>query len=330
MGPMSKRVDAIRTLFAQSALSADNAPERAPSGPVRSIRDTFSDVERENDALRAELAGAARVVEIAPELIDPSPFADRFAHEPDAAYLTLKASIEDRGQEVPIMVRPHASAPGRYQAAYGHRRLRAALELKRPVKAIVRALVDDDLVIAQGLENSAREDLSFIERAIFACSMEDTGIERATIQQALAVDRAEASKLISVARAVPRDIVLAIGKAAKVGRPRWLEFAESLKAPAALKRVRKAIAEPGFREAAPDERFLRALRAAKAVEAPAKRPAALRVNDAAGAPLAHLRAGRREVRLELTKYDGARFAEFLAERLPELCREFSETQGAAD
>jgi ParB family chromosome partitioning protein len=78
------------------------------------LKDTFSDVERENEALRAQLAEAARVLELSPELIDPSPFADRFAHDPDPAFQALKASIAERGQEVPILVRFYPSAAGRY------------------------------------------------------------------------------------------------------------------------------------------------------------------------------------------------------------------------
>jgi len=327
---VSKRVDAIRTLFAQSPLSTDNAPERMASGPVRSIRDTFSEVERENDALRAELSSAPRVVELDARTIEPSPFADRFTNADDAAYLALKASIEERGQEVPILVRPHPGKPGRYQAAYGHRRLRAAQDLQRPVKAIVRALADDDLVIAQGLENSAREDLSFIERAVFAHNLEEAGVERAVIGQALAVDRAEIAKLIAVARAVPRDIALAIGKAAKAGRPRWLAFAEALKGAAALKRVRKAIAEPAFAQSPADERFGLALRAALAASEAANRPAPLQVHDAAGAKLARVSSGLKQVRIELAHSDGLRFARFLAERLPDLLQAFVETESASD
>ena len=60
------------------------------------------------------------------------------------------------------------------------------------MKAIVRALSDDELIIAQGVENSAREDLSFIERAVFALRLETAGRNRVVIQQALAIDRAEA------------------------------------------------------------------------------------------------------------------------------------------
>ena len=50
---MSKRTDTIRSLFAAQAampLSADNArvaPPRVTAGSVRSVRDTFSEVEKE-------------------------------------------------------------------------------------------------------------------------------------------------------------------------------------------------------------------------------------------------------------------------------------------
>ena len=88
---MSKRTDTIRSLFTQPAspaLSADNnTPEsrRVAAGAVRSMKETFSDIERENETLRARIAGGEQVVEIRPALIDPSPFADRFTQEDDAS-----------------------------------------------------------------------------------------------------------------------------------------------------------------------------------------------------------------------------------------------------
>ena len=51
---------------------------------------------------------------------------------------------------------------GFYQVAYGHRRVRATAILGIKVRAIVRDLTDAELVIAQGQENNARQDLSFI------------------------------------------------------------------------------------------------------------------------------------------------------------------------
>ena len=47
------------------------------------------------------------------------------AADVDAAFEALKQSIGERGQEIPVLLRAHASAPGRFQAAFGHRRIRA-------------------------------------------------------------------------------------------------------------------------------------------------------------------------------------------------------------
>ncbi|WP_043333505.1 plasmid partitioning protein RepB [Methylosinus sp. LW4] len=325
---MSKRTDTIRSLFAQPPapmLSADNNPEprRVAAGAVRSMKETFSDIERENEALRARIAAGEQVVDVDPGAIDPSPYADRFLQEEDASFEALKQSIADRGQEIPVLLRPNPTLAGRYQTAFGHRRIRAALQLGRPVKAIIRALGDDDLVIAQGVENSAREDLSFIERAVFARRLESAGRSRSVIQQALAIDRAEASKLISVAKAVPDDVVRAIGKAPRIGRGRWQEFAELLREGSALKRARDAITLPAFSLLDGDARFARALAAAKRGEAE-QRPARpiIEIKNSAGQSVAEIRASERDVKVTLAKVDGSAFARFLAARLPELLEEY--------
>ena len=326
---MSKRSDTIRSLFAQPpspVLSADNnlpEPRRVASGAVRSMKETFSEIERENEILRARFAGGEQVVEIDADLIDPSPFADRFPQEDDPSFESLKQSISERGQEIPVLLRAHATAPGRYQTAFGHRRIRAARALGRTVKSIVRELSDDDLIIAQGLENSAREDLSFIERAVFALRLEVAGRSRAVIQHALTIDRAEASKLISVAKAVPEDLILAIGKATRIGRGRWQEFAELLRERSTIDRVRVAASSPRFAKANADERFAQALSAAKKQDMgkPPIRPA-IEIKDAVGRAIAEIRTSDRDVRVTLAKPDGSAFARFLSERLPILFEEF--------
>ena len=104
---MSKRTDTIKSLFAARAstpLSADNAvmmPPRVTAGSVRSVRDTFSEVEKENEELRKQMETGVRVVEIDPELIDPSPLSDRLREDADLSFESLKQSIAQRGQEVP-------------------------------------------------------------------------------------------------------------------------------------------------------------------------------------------------------------------------------------
>lgn len=324
---MSKRTDAIRSLFttpATSMLSADNAPAkpRVSAGSVRSLQDTFSEVEKENERLRARLADGEAVLQIDPSLIDPSPVADRLGEALDESYEALKASIAERGQEVPALLRPHPSQPGRYQTAYGHRRVRVAQELGRSVAAILRPMSDDELVVAQGVENSAREDLTFVERALFALRLEERAFDRAVIQQALAIDRAEASKLISVARAVPLDLIQAIGRAPKVGRGRWQALAEALKKPDAIKRARKALGRDSVRETQSDARFLKAFEAAVAEEAerPDKRQRDVLVHD--GAPFARVDLTHRELKLMIDRTSHGGFTDYLLDKLPTLFADY--------
>ncbi|WP_164125936.1 ParB/RepB/Spo0J family partition protein, partial [Stenotrophomonas maltophilia] len=70
--------------------------------------------------------------------------------EQNAAFRDL---IRQHGQNVPILVRPKPGDTEGYEVAFGHRRLRAARELGIKVRAVVRSLTDEQLVIAQGQEN---------------------------------------------------------------------------------------------------------------------------------------------------------------------------------
>ena len=104
---MSKRTQSIRSMFSgQSEHSVDGdikrpALPRMSSGAVRSLKDTFSDVEKEYEVLRAKLASGQLAVEIDPTLIDPSPLADRFSEQDPASFEALITSIRERGQEIP-------------------------------------------------------------------------------------------------------------------------------------------------------------------------------------------------------------------------------------
>ena len=331
---MSKRTDTIRGLFTAphpAPLSADNnlpaTPARVASGAVRSLKDSFSEVERENQELRDKIAAGASIIEIDPTLVDPSPVSDRFRDDDAVSYETLKQSIAQSGQEVPVLIRLHPTVPGRYQSAYGHRRIRAARELGVPVRAILKPLSDEALVVAQGLENAPREDLSFIERAIFAMHIEDAGHKRSVVQDALAIDRAEASKLIAVAKAIPYEIIEAIGKAPKIGRGRWQSFADLLADAAALKRARGTINEPAFSGRDTDQRFLTTFNAAtRQTEKSASkksRDASVPAPDAQR--IARVHHAAREVKLSIDRKIPASFADFLLEQLPHLFETFSKS-----
>ena len=163
------------------------------------------------------------IVEIDPGLIDASFVNDRLSGD-DEAFEELKASIAASGQDTPVLLRPHPEAADRYMVVFGHRRVRAARALGRPVRAVVKEMDDVAHVLAQGQENTARADLSFIEKALFAKNLADLGQAKEVIQQALTIDGTLLSRMLSVASTVPTHVIAAIGPAKQIGRDRWEDF----------------------------------------------------------------------------------------------------------
>ncbi|MGH1467022.1 MAG: plasmid partitioning protein RepB [Cognatishimia sp.] len=164
------------------------------------------------------------VIEVDVALVDWAGNIDRL-EENDADHQALMQSIQEYGQQVPVLLRPNPDNPERFQVVYGRRRLRALRDLGLHAKALIRDLDDRALIIAQGQENSARKDLTFIERANFARQMRDAGYDRKVIGDALHVDKTVISRMLSVADLVPVALIEAIGPAPSVGRDRWLALA---------------------------------------------------------------------------------------------------------
>jgi ParB family transcriptional regulator, chromosome partitioning protein len=229
------------------------AARGAPGMLTRSIGDLAAKASAAKD-LEARLTSGQVIVELETEAIDPSFISDRMAQD-DEAYAALRAAIAAEGQNSPILVRPHPKEPGRYQVAFGHRRLRAAKDLGRPVRAVVRSLSDQELVLAQGQENSARADLSFIERARFARQLEDFGYGRDVIMSALAVDKTTVSRMISVTRRIPPAVIDAIGPAPSTGRDRWTDLANRFEEGDKGKAYPVLLEKKAFQEADSDVRF---------------------------------------------------------------------------
>ena len=303
-----------------STTSLDGPAERIPAGPVRSMGLALDRMERESRDLEKALAAGSAVVELAPELIDISFVRDRLSASDDVSFESLKQSIADRGQEAPILVRPNPANAGRYQVAYGHRRLRAAAALGRNVRAVVRELSDTELVVAQGVENSQRQDLSYIERALFAARLEDRGFERAIIMDALATDKGELSKLISVARGVPEAIIEAIGPAPKAGRRRWLALADALRDARAKRAAERASRDPDLSRADTDTRFLRVFAASDS--RPKAPPASGAWKSSSGRAAAAITRSGKVINLAFDARGEPEFAEFVASRLDELYTAF--------
>jgi ParB family transcriptional regulator, chromosome partitioning protein len=259
------------------------------------------------------------IIELDPALVEASLISDRLPSSPEA-HADLVSSIREHGQHVPILVRPHPEKPGRYQIAYGRRRLKAVAELGRKVRALVKPLSDQELVVAQGQENSARTDLSFIEKALFASRLEEGGYNREIIMAALSVDKTGLSRLISSAVKIPSDIIDAVGPAPKAGRDRWIALATRLDGKGALGRARAAIADASFNTKSSDDRFNVIFVAAINASTPAS--ASTMVKSVDGKLIATLKEDERGVFLSIANKDASGFGKYLAGVMPEIYEAF--------
>lgn len=349
---MTTRKNQLRSLFGTPSTvdpaveaSAPTPPAEAPqkrtsSAAVKAMGLSLGALSQEAETarrLRDALAAGEQVVELDPNLIERSPFMDRLSEGAtnDEDFDTLKQSLAEHGQQVPVLVRPHAeagkAARGLYQVAYGHRRVQAARALGKPVRAVVRALDDAALVMAQGKENAERRALSFIERAFFARTLLAGGFDRATAQAALSVHKSEMSRLLQVAEAIPLQIAQAIGPAPKAGRPRWIELGELL-AKDAGDLANDEISSATFRRADSDTRFQ--LLYNRLNEARDKRGTApvsvTSIHSADGQTIADIVHDARAAKITIPISSGEGFADFLAEQLPDLHARFRQERDAGE
>jgi ParB family chromosome partitioning protein len=328
--PVADRVADAPTPSAEPVAHAPapvpEARARAASGAVKAMGLSLGGLSREiEDArrLKESLSAADRVIEIEPELIDTSFVSDRLGHDDrDESFQTLMQSIETSGQQVPVLVRPHPEKSGRFQTAYGHRRIRAAARLGQRVRAIVRELSDTELVLAQGKENTERRDLSFIERAFFAHALIERGFERGVVQEALSLHKAEMTRYLQVAEAVPHRIARAIGPAPKIGRPRWMAIAELLKSEAGMVKADDEITAERFRAVVGSDARFNVLFARLQRKSSAKVGAAREIRDGKGRALATVSVAKGKTRVEFVDKIPDGFEDILGQELPKLLERF--------
>lgn len=274
-------------------------------------------------AARADkLLEGQTVVEIDPADIDASFVRDRLS-EDDEDYRILLEAIREQGQQSPVLLRPHPTAPGRYMVVFGHRRVRTARDLGRRVKAVIRQISDRDHVVAQGQENSARANLSFIEKALFAAELQRLNYDgdNQTVMAALSVDRATLSKLLSVA-ALPPALLKAIGPARGVGRDRWYELKMLLEKPAVMEEAVAYATGPDFTDTVlSDERFNRLVLFAKAARKPVKAPARITARNWSSEDRrlsVDIRGDGKSMTLALKSKEAAGFGDYVSRNLDQL------------
>jgi ParB family chromosome partitioning protein len=288
-----------------------------PVGAIGQSLGEFSERAKRAAEIERQLIAGHVIVDLDPGLIDPSFIADRMPSSPETV-ASLAEAIREHGQINPILVRPNPQAPGRYQVAFGHRRLRALASLGRSIKAVVRDMTDEQLVIAQGQENHERKDLSYIEKARFAFRLEQR-FNRTTIMAALSVYKSDLSNMLSVARKIPEDIIDAIGPAPGVGRRGWIELADLLAERGPADTVRKAVLDPAIQHFESDERFKKALGSLK----PAPDQSNTLIWTAAnGTNLAKVTQSEERVALTIDRRKSPAFADFVLNRVRDLYVEF--------
>ena len=318
--------------MARKHLLSDLAPQKLPAGnsenaegfdsptPQYAPRGAIGAVSRSIELLRSQ-----SLTELDPDLIDAPSVTDRL-DEDGEQFEEFARNIRENGQQVPILVRPHPSIEGRYQIAYGRRRLRAVKAAGLQIKAAIRNLTDDELVLAQGQENSARQDLSFIERALYAAELEANGFQRTVIMAALAVDKSNLSRLIQAATQLPADVIRAIGAAPKTGRDRWYELATRLGSEEALVKARASLSEASVKSLTSDERFARVFAAVAPKKGKKERPQAEIWQADDGVKAASFRQDKRTLTLMIDKKAAPEFGDYLMSVLPEIYASFKKTK----
>jgi ParB family chromosome partitioning protein len=140
----------------------------------------------------------------------------------------------------------------------------------------------------------------------------------------MGADKADLSRYIAVAEAIPPEMVAVIGPAPKVGRPRWLALVDRVKVATPVQ-VRSALGAPELATLSSDERFAAVLKAL--TEAAARRPAKAlpkveTLKDRRGLKIGSLERSTAGTRLTLDKSLSPGFGAYLAARLPELLAAF--------
>lgn len=303
---------------ATSVADAQDVSGYAVRGASRSIMQSFEELSKSS------------VIDLDPALVDASFVSDRM-NDDDQAFQELLAAVRERGQDSPVLVRPHPESSGRFQTVFGHRRVRVARQLGRPVRAVVKKMDDEDHVIAQGQENAARANLSFIERTLFADRILKRGHSPETVKSALALDDTTFSKMRSVTGNIPEQIILAVGAAKSIGRDRWWQLAKLMELPGTAVRAAEYVKSADFVQLDGDDRFARLF---DFLSVPVKRlRAPSKPQEKAWVPQdksirAKITDTGKVFTLALKSRDASPFGAFITGRLDELFEAFRESEMA--
>ncbi|KTR08185.1 chromosome partitioning protein ParB [Aureimonas ureilytica] len=295
----------------------------ARRGATRSMMQTLDEM-AEDSMLVME---GSVIVDLDPHALDASPYADRIGDD-EEDFQALLGAIRESGQHSPILVRPHPVEPQRYVIVYGHRRAKVARALGISVRAIVKPLEDIAHVIAQGQENSARADLSFVEKALFARKLLRAGIGKDDVKKALTIDDTLLSRMLGIAESVPEAVLEAVGAAKGVGRDRWEAMKKALQNPRKAASVMEFLGSGTLSDTPPDQRFNVLLE--QATKAKARHPASARLKSktwtlAGSAVKVGTKDSGRAFTMAIKAKEASAFGEYISENLDRLYEDFRKT-----
>ncbi|MDE0591314.1 plasmid partitioning protein RepB [Halocynthiibacter sp. C4] len=273
-------------------------------------------------ALGALQGSLSAIRELDPGLIDdwgPKDRLDGFtavnSEDDGDGFETLKSSIKDDGQQVPILVR-RAGTEGRFEIIYGRRRLRACRDLGLKVRANVQDLDDATALLAKGLENAARRNLSFYEKARFAAVIQAAGHNTKTVRQVLSLSASGLSHLTKVTDNIPDDVGDQIGAAPKSGRPKWTALAEAFASKKVNASSSFAILSKLSAELSSDDRLEQLMRE---ITRRGARPSEGR--EATPVPGVTIKSGRGSIAMSIKRAgENAAFAEWLDRELEDIIK----------
>lgn len=309
-----------------AAISANTTPTKAGYGMTGAAKNVVRSIEDMAENSKRLMEGEV-IVDLDPQLLDGSFVTDRLSDDSEE-YQELKQAIRESGQTTPILVRPSPTDGQRYMVVFGHRRLKVARELGRPVRAVVKRLDDIASVIAQGQENSARSNLSFIERAFFAKNLLESGMTKNVVRSSLAIDDAMLSKMLGVVEVVPAPIIKSLGASKKIGRDKWLSLRQLL-LPPALQKVATDYAGTGEFVGLPEDmrfddlhEYLKRYRSKSAAKKPKTVPSAKEWTSNDSSLSLVMNAKSKKVAIELSNLEARPFGDWLSSRMDRLYEEY--------
>lgn len=313
-----------------SAIDSGIIPAKPSYGMTGAAKTVVRSIEEMAENTKRLMDGET-IIEIDPDLLETSFIADRLSTI-DEAYEELREAIKAHGQATPILIRPHPSSAGRYMVVFGHRRVQVAKDLGVPVRAVIKKLDDIAHAVAQGQENSARSNLSFIERAYFAQNLLNSDMSKDIVKAAIGCDDAMLSRLLSVIETIPLDILVTLGAAKKIGRDKWLSLRQLLLNPAYLQIANDYIKKEDFIELPEPERFddlhemLKRYKT-RSVSRRRVKPAERAIwSSADNAVNVTVKEKPKSLTMEFTKSDGKMFAEWVSNNLENLYKSYQESE----